>query len=104
MIHAAIARGYLKPRLTRAFLKKQSDWMDWALSEYKQLNQYHAQSMFGDPIKRPPNANVLPLIWTYLLKSEGTKKDRSVCNGSPSRQVSATLAHMYAVVLDQSDA
>jgi len=48
-IFAAMDRGYIKPRFTRVFLKRQSDWMDRALSEFKQLNQYHAQSMFGSP-------------------------------------------------------
>ena len=67
-IFAAMDRGHIKPRLTRAFLRKKTDWMDWALSEFKQLNQYHAQNMFGDPIQRPLHANVLPLIWTYLIK------------------------------------
>ena len=103
-IFAAMDRGHTKPRLTRAFLKRQSDWMDWALSEFKQLNQYHAQGMFGAPTSRPPQCNVLPLIWTYLIKSDGTKKARCVCNGSPSRRGSVTLAHTYAAALDQSGA
>ena len=51
-IFTAMERGYINPRLTQAFLKNQSDWMDWALSKYAQLNQYHAQDMFGDPIRR----------------------------------------------------
>ena len=104
MIHATIARGHLKPRLTRAFLKKQSNWMDWALSEYKQLKQYYAQSMFGDPIKLPPNANILLLIWIYLLKSDGNNKVRCVCSRSSSPRVSVTLAHTHDAALDQSDA
>ena len=81
-IFAAMDRGQIKPRLTRAFLKRQSDWMDWALSEFKQLNQYHAQGMFGDPTRCLPQCNVLPLIWTYLIKSDGTKKARCVRNGT----------------------
>ena len=104
MVFAAMDRGHIKPRLTRAFLRRQSDWMDWSLSEFKQLNQYHAQDMFGDPIQRPPGCNVLPLIWTYLIKNDGTKKARCVCNGSPTRQGSVTLAHTYAAALDQSGA
>ena len=78
--------------------------MDWQLSEYKQLNQYHAQGMFGAPMQRPPRSNVLPLIWTYLIKTDGTKKARCVCNGSPSRRGSVTLAHTYAAALDQAGA
>ena len=83
--------------------RQQSDWMDWSVSEYKQLNQYHAQDMFGDPVRRPPNCNVLSLIWTYLIKSDGTKKARCVCNRSPTKKGSATLAQTYAASLDQSD-
>ena len=48
--------------------------MDWSLSEFKQLSQYHAQYVFGKSIKRPPGVNVLPLIWTYLLKTDGKKR------------------------------
>ena len=104
MVFAAMDKGHINPRLTRAFLKRQSDWMDWNMSEFKQLNQYHAQGMFGDPVQRPPKCNILPLIWTYLVKSDGTKKARCVCNGSPSRRGSVTLAHTYAAALDQSGA
>ena len=53
IIHLAIARGHLTPRLTRDFLRKQSDWMDWNNSEFKQLNRYHAQGMFGE-LTLPP--------------------------------------------------
>ena len=48
------------------------------------LNQYHAQEMFGDPVRRPTQCNVLPLIWTYLVKNDGTKKAQCVYNGSPT--------------------
>ena len=68
------------------------------------LNQYHAQEMFGDPVRRPTQCNVLPLIWTYLVKNYGTKKARCVCNGSPTCKGSVTLAHTYAAALDQSGA
>ena len=101
-IHSAMDRGHLKPRLTRAFLRKQTDWMDWATSEFKQLNQYHAQNMFGHPTYAPPKANIFPLIWTYLIKTDRTKKARYVCSGSPHRKGTVTLDHSYAVALDHS--
>ena len=41
-IFSAMDRGYIKTRLTRAFLQKQSDYIDWEVSEFKQPNQYHA--------------------------------------------------------------
>ena len=104
MIHSAVAQGHLRPRLTRAYLKKQSDWMDWQLSEYSQLNSYHSQNMFSTPIPRPPNCNVLPLIWTYTIKPNGVKKARCVCNGSPRQKGTVTLDHTYAAALEQSGA
>ena len=75
--------------------------MDWSLSEFKKFNQYHTQNMIGDPTQRPQHENILPIIWTYLIKSDGTKKARCVCNGSPSRRGSVTLAHTYNAALDQ---
>ena len=104
MVHAAMRRGHIKQRLTRAFLRKQSDWNDWRLSEFKQLGQYYKQDMFGPPQSLPKGANLLPLIWTYLIKSDGTKKARCVCNGSPRMKGSITLDHTYAAALDQSGA
>ena len=76
--------------------------MDWSVSKYTQLNQYHAQGMFGEPVCPPRSYNILPLIWTYLIKSDGTKKARCVCNGSTSHRESVTMAHTYAAALDQS--
>jgi len=100
MIFAAMDRGHIEPRLTRALLQRQSGWMDWSVSEFKQLNQYNAQEMFGDSVHRPPQCNVLPLIWTYLVKNDGTKKARCVCNGSTTRKGSVTLDHSYAAALN----
>ena len=54
-------------------------------AERKQLDQYEKQNMFGTPMDPPPNANILPFLWTYLVKDNGTKKARCVCNGSPSK-------------------
>jgi len=82
-IFAAMERGQVKPCFMRAYLLKQSDWMDWSISEYKQLSEYHTQGMFGAPVHPTRSSNILPLIWTYLIKSDGTKKARCVCNESP---------------------
>ena len=104
MIHSTISIGHIRPRLTRAYLKKQPDWNEWQLSKYTQLNSYHSQGMFGEPTPRPPNCNVLPLIWTYTVKANGTKKARCVCNGSPRQKGTVTLDHTYAAALEQSGA
>ena len=38
-------------RLTRGKLLKSNDWGEWQQSEYKQLDQYYEQGMFGEPVK-----------------------------------------------------
>ena len=90
-------------RLTQKKLMAQDDWSDWAASEKKQPDQYKTQQMFGAPCPLPKNANVLPFLWTYLIKDDGTKKARCVCNGAPSRGT-VTLGHTYAGSLDQTGA
>ena len=79
-----------------------ADWMDWTLFEYKQLNQYHAQSMFGAPTRQPPVCNIIPLIWKYMITSDEIKKYQCIYNGSSSRCGSVILAHIYAADLYQS--
>jgi deoxyuridine 5'-triphosphate nucleotidohydrolase len=91
-------------KLTRRILKERSDWLDWKKSEFKQLDQYKAQGTFGQHQQLPTNANVLPLIWTYLIKDCGTKKARCCCNGSPKMKGTVTLGETYAGSLDQTGA
>ena len=94
-----------KPKkLTRRYLQKQIDWLDWFKSEHKQLNQYEEQSTFGKPEPYPIGANLLNLLWTYLVKDDGTKKARCVCNGSPKMSGTVTLGETYAASLDQTAA
>ena len=52
--------------------------------------------MFGKPTAALPNTNILNLIWTYLIKLDGTKKSRCVCNGSPNRRGTVTQDYTYA--------
>ena len=89
-------------KLTRKYLLQQDDWDDWRESEHKQLDQYHNQGTLGKPTKLPKGANLLPLLWTYLIKDDGTKKARCVCNGSPRMRGSITLANTYAGSLEQT--
>ena len=107
-IHAAktgiIPKGRKRSaKLTRNKLMQREDWDDWKASETKQLNQYEQQKMFGSPMKPPPGANVLPFLWTYLIKDDDTKKARCVCNGAPSKGT-VTLGPTYAGSLDQTGA
>ena len=102
----AVSQGILpkgkkrKSRLTRRVLQKQDDWNDWHQSEFKQLDQYEQQNTFGPPNPLPPDANCLSLLWTYILKDDGTKKARCVCNGRPSDPNTVTWGHTYAKALD----
>ena len=89
-------------RLNRKMLLQQDDWPDWKASENKQLDAYATQDMFGEPCELPPDSNVLPLLWTYLVKVDGTKKARCVCNGSPKRKGTVTLDETYAGSLEHT--
>ena len=91
-------------KMTRKVLMQQLDWKDWNSSEFKQLDQYLTQNTFGKPVKLPAGANLLPLIWTYLIKDCGRKKARCCCNGSPNMKGSVTLGETYAGSLDQTGA
>jgi deoxyuridine 5'-triphosphate nucleotidohydrolase len=98
----ALVKKTKRKKLTRRFLKQQDDWDDWRKSEKKQLDQYESQKTFGAPCKLPPGANLLPLLWTYLIKDCGTKKARCVCNGSPKMKGTVTLGDTYAHALEQT--
>jgi hypothetical protein len=97
-----IIKALKSKRLTRRILKERTDWNDWNKSEFKQLDQYRSQETFGRHQPLPKGANVLPLIWTYLIKDCGTKKARCCCNGSPKMKGTVTLGETYAGSLDQT--
>ena len=60
--------------------------------------------MFGQPCPRLPNSIVLPFLWTYTVKPDGTLKARCVCNGSKAKTNSITIGHTYAGSLDHTGA
>ena len=91
-------------KLNRSELRKHSDWQAWKEAEHKQLDQYEAQQTFGKPCPRHPNANTLPFLWTYTIKSNGTLKARGVCNGSKSNTGLVTIGNTYAGSLDHTSA
>ena len=100
-----VVNKMVKNTLTRAKLMKQSDWKDWENSEFLQLNQYEQQGMFDSPGPIPENASnvsILPMIWVYLIKTDGRKKARCVANGAPHLKGTITLTATYAACLDQS--
>ena len=87
-------------KLTRRKLKELDTWNEWKASEHKQLDQYHHQKMFGKPCQQPPGANVLDLLWTYIIKTDGTKKARCVCNGQPKFKGTVIFGYTFAKMLD----
>ena len=91
-------------KLTRAAVEKRDDFNLFLASEKKQLDQYEAQDTFGKPQQLPKGANLLRLLWVYVLKDDGTRKARCVCNGAPNMAGSVTLAQTYAAALDQTGA
>ena len=83
-----------KNALTSATLMKQKDWPDWDQSEFLQLNQYETQQMFSSPGPIPldiKDYSILPMIWIYLVKTDGRKKARCVANGAPHLKGTITL-------------
>ena len=77
-------------------LRHHEDWPEWQQSGYKQLNQFHSQGMFSDPMIKPTNANALPIIWRFNIKHDSTKKARMVCDGSKKHKEKITFRHTYA--------
>ena len=104
-LHHITVHKLAKDAFTRKQLQKRSDWKDWEASEFLQLEQYLRQNMFGDPGPLPSDGSeysVLPMIWVYLIKTDGRKKARCVANGAPHLKGTITLANTYAACIDQS--
>ena len=104
MVLAAMERGHIYQKLARSYLQHQHNWGNWAKSKEQYLNSYHNQGMIGLPVKLLPQANVLSLLWTYVVKPDGTRKSLYVCNREIKQKGSVTLDHMYAAALDHSSA
>jgi hypothetical protein len=86
--------------LTRKKLKGTKEWPQWKMSEWKKLDQYHGQGIFGEPCELPPGANVLNLLWYYNVKDDGCLKARMICNGRPTNKNTVIFGHTYAKSLD----
>ena len=46
--------------------------------------------------------NILLLIWTYVIKKDGTKKACCIYNGSPHQKSTVALGNTYPASLEQS--
>ena len=91
---------------TRAQLKKQPDYQDWRESEWRQHDKYKVQDMFGEPIKCPHGAIVLPFVWDYMTKDDPLtglliRKSRGTCNGGKKLGKAVTIAETYATCVEQ---
>jgi hypothetical protein len=82
---------------TRRKLKNLSTWPQWLAGERKQLDQFHTLGLYGEPVKRPPDAIVLRPHWMYKVKNDGTRRSRNCCDGSPrAAPVLHGIAKTYA--------
>ena len=90
-------------KLTRGKLLQMEDWDEWQDSEYKQLDQYELQGMFGTPCKVDDVAAIFNLIWTYNIKElDARKKARCACDGSTRAGQVRVIDHTYANSVDQT--
>lgn len=65
-----------------AKLLQQDDWPEWEQTDFKQLDQYKNQFMFGALCKPLKKSAVFNLIWTYLVTlKDGRKKAQMTCDG-----------------------
>ena len=68
---------------TRKQLMNQENWKEWEASEWLQLDQYERQNMFSKPGLIPTDIqdySILPMIWVYLIKTDGRKMARCIKN------------------------
>ena len=86
---------------SRRKLRQLPNWTDWLAAEFKQLDSMAKQDMYGSPQLPPPGAIILRQHWNYSLKSDGTRKARNCCDGSPSAAPQLTLANTYSSCVEQ---
>ena len=75
----------LVDKLRRRDLINATDWKEWQECEWKQLNQYNDQKLFGTPFQRDYKKGLFILVWTHYYKTDGSnsRKARFTCDGSP---------------------
>ena len=71
------------PRFTRRTLQRIPTWELWHENETDQIDQMHELGMFGDPCSLPPDGIALRFHWTYRIKTNGKRRSRVCCDGSP---------------------
>lgn len=78
---------------SRRKLRNLDTWPLWFAGERKQLDQFHALRMYGDPVRPPKGAIILRQHWQYHIKRDGTRRARNCCDGSPR---AAPTLHRFA--------
>jgi hypothetical protein len=61
-------------KLTHRKLIQQEDWKNWLELEYIQLNQYHTQDIFSNPVTAYDGDAIFHLVWTYNIKAVDCRK------------------------------
>ena len=56
--------------------------------------------MFGEPCELLLGVNVPDLLWTYLVKTDDTKKARCVYNGKPKFKGIVTISYIFTKMVD----
>jgi hypothetical protein len=70
-------------KLTRGKLIRGESWREWHESEWKKLEKYDTQGMFGTPEPMVSKDTVFRLVWTYNIKAlYQWKKECCACDGS----------------------
>mmetsp|Transcript_12630 Transcript_12630/g.36754 ORF Transcript_12630/g.36754 Transcript_12630/m.36754 type:complete len:1246 (+) Transcript_12630:2039-5776(+) len=98
-------KATIQEKLTRRVLLRRDDWPEWQQAEFKQLDQYESQGMFGVPCAPPSDAAVFHWVWVYVIKiHEGhRKKARAVCDGSTRGGNAKIFGHTYAATPELTD-
>jgi hypothetical protein len=86
---------------TRRKLKRLDNWDDWLQAEAKQLDSMAKQEMYGSPVHPPAGAIILRQHWNYSIKSDGIRKARNCCDGSPRSAPELKLANTYSSCIEQ---
>ncbi|KAI2490990.1 Reverse transcriptase (RNA-dependent DNA polymerase) [Fragilaria crotonensis] len=86
---------------TRRKLKRLPNWKEWLQAEAKQHDSMAKQDMYGPPVHPPPGAIILRQHWNYSIKSDGTRKARNCCDGSPRAAPELKLANTYSSCIEQ---
>jgi Reverse transcriptase (RNA-dependent DNA polymerase) len=92
-------------QLTRRMLLQQEGWPEWEKAEFKQLDAYHSQGMFGMPQMPTPADIIFYWVWVYAIKQHenNRKKAHAVCDGSTRGNQAVVHGHTFAPMPDMAN-